>query len=541
MNVTLKSICALARQDNPDLQQAAIRVLGAMRLHDANVSKVLGELLVSTSNPILIEALLEAFERNPNEYALKYILKIVDREDEFQDRVLAAIALVGSKAVLAIKQQFDRVAPKTRQQLVYVLARIRTTAAHQLLIECFFRADHDLVREAVHALREEIHLYQKRERQDLYSGLETALKDKRLAKNESAQSALLIALGILAEVKAQGWLLAYTNSKHPEKIRRHALISLACLPSSGNRHQEVFLALLPILEEQNYEGIVRHAVAVLLDQKPRRADSGKYQKLLRNQHVGVQALAIQMLGRLDNLKNVEMVLEFIRHKEARLRDVATAAIRKMPSAVPVILKRLDEVRNSALARDLVRLLEAHGNRIKKDKAREMAKHLVALFQAQDKHYKLYLTALRHLDSDTLGQELVAQSRRAWKKRDFSEVCAYLGLLEDTGLLAPETLFQLAVAGVKTSRKVRSRSARVADPCLGHIASLLREDPKGFRRRFLAEEVLDEEDFLYVGYHFSEHKHEERRFGGDLLRYVIRKWSRRKSAQVARQKLKAEGH
>jgi hypothetical protein len=118
---------------------------------------------------------------------------------------------------------------------------------------------------------------------------------------------------------------------------------------------------------------------------------------------------------------------------------------------------------------------------------------------------------------------------------------HLGLLDRGGLLTSELRYKLMLASLKTSVKSRSRSARAGDPTLEHAARLLAEDPKGFKTRLLAEKILDDEDFLYLGFHFSERLNEERRFGADLLRHVSHKWPRRQSAKDAKQKLQLEGH
>ena len=541
MNSTLKAICGLLRHEEPDLQQAAIRVLGEIRTREPGVHKALGELLVATPEPVIFSAILEAIETNPHEQVLRYLLTVLDRENGHQEQVLNAIAKIGGKAVSVLKHQFDRVSPAARIRIVSALPRIRTSQAHSFLVTCFFSSDHELVRQAVHALREEVHRYSSKERTDLHQRLVSALKDKRLKNNDAALSATIIALGILADPRCKEKLLPYTDKTHPTQIRRHALMSLARVEYVGDRHANVYKRLLPILAEADYEGLVRHAVAVLMRVKPRRQDNAKIQQLLENRHSGVQVYALQALSQLNSITNAENVIKFLYHSNVRLRDAASDALRRMPSAVTIILRHLDEVKDRARAFEMVRILESHGNRIKSDKAREMVKHMLELCRSGDEHYQLYRMALRHLRGDVLQKELVKIASRARKKKDFELVRDTLKLLDHTELMTSEIRFMLAVAKLKTSKKKRSRTFRQSDYCLEHIAYLLREDGKGFKKKFLAERGVDADDYLYVGFHFSESLNVERRFGAELLRYVVRKWPRRQAAQVARKKLKVEGH
>lgn len=541
LNATLKGICGLLSQDDPDLQLAAIRVLGAIGTRESGVHKALGELLTTTENPVVFGAILDVAEQTPHEGTLRYLVQILERDSGRDEQVLNAIAKIGGKAVGILKRQFERSSSPTKQKIVAVLPRIRTPQAHSFLVECAFDSDSELVRQTVHALREEVNNYAPKEKGDLYQKLVNGLKDKRNARDDAALSALIISLGILGEMRAKEKLLPYVDRHWPTQIRRHALMSLARLEYTGASHANVFKKLWPVLEESDYEGLVRHAVAVLSRIKPRRADNARIQKLLESKHRGVQVYALEAISQLDSITNAEHALHFLGHSDPELRDAAAGALRQMRSAVTVILRHLDDVADRVRAFEMVKILESHDKRIKPDQAREMIKHMLSLYEAGDEHYQLYRIALRHLRGDVLQSELVTIAERARKKKDWERVRDTLKLLDNTEQLTPEIRFQLAVAKLKTSEKDRSRTFRLADYCLEHIAKLLEDDPKGFRRRLLAEKALDADDYLYVGYHFSERLNQERRFGADLLRHVIKKWSRRQAAKDAQEKLRVEGH
>lgn len=541
MNATLKSICSLLRQSDVELQVSAIRVLGAIHTREPGVHRALGELLAATDDPVVFGAIVDEIAENPHEQMLKFLLEVLESNSDRQEQVLTAIARIGGKAVVPLKRHFDRASTPIKLCIISTLPRIRTTQAHAFLVECFFSSDHEVIRQAVHALREEVHAYGTRERSDLHGKLMTVLKDRRLKGNDASLSAVIIGLGILADIRCKEKLLGYTTKDYPTQIRRHAMMSLARLEYVGEKHGKVFKTLLPVLEENDYEGIVRHAVSVLMGIKPLRGDNANLQALLKNKHVGVREYAIHALSQLDNLTNAEMVLEFLFSTTAKLRDAASEALRKMPSAVTVILRHLDEVEQKGRAFEMVNILESHGNRIKPDRAREMIKHMYELYEKGDDHYQLYRTALRHLRGEVLQAELVKMADKARKKKDFETVRDALRLLDHTELMTPEIRFKLAIAKLKTSKKDRSRAFRQSDYCLEHIAHLLHDDPKGFAKKFSAESALESEDFLYVGYHFSERLNKERRFGVDMLRTVTSKWRRSPAAKVAREKLKVEGH
>lgn len=539
MNSTLKSICDLLKHPDSDLQIAAVRVLGAIQFREPSVVRALGELLLHSDSVLLQAAILKTLRMNPHEYALRYLLQMLDRDTGHEESILDVIAAIGGKAVTLLKQQFSRTPLAVRCKISAVLPRIRTPQAHAFLIDCYCSGDNELIRDSVHALREEIEHYPAREKSDLMQRLFQALKDKR--KSEAALSAILISLGILGDVKAKGRLLAYVTPEHPQQIRRHALLSLGRFEYPGDKHHDIFDALTPLLDEEDYDGLVRHAVQVLMKIKPRRADQATLRDLIHSRHEGVGAYAIQALSQLDTITNATLISEFLHATKVQLRDAASEALRRMPSAVDVILRQIDEVKDRSEAFEMVKILEDHGNRIKPDRARKMIRHMLELYYAGDEHYQLYRAALLHLRPDAFQKELDALATGFETEKDWEKARDTLKLLDHTPLLTPDVRFRLAVAKLRTSKKDIARTFRLSDYCLEHIAGLLHEDPKGFQKRFLAEKALEPEDYFYVGYHFSEKMNEERRFGVDVLQHVVKRWSRKPAAALARKKLKVEGH
>lgn len=541
MNSTLKAISNLLKHRDVELQLSAIRVLGAIDAREPGIVKILGELLTTSGNPAIRRAILSNFEATPHELALKYLLQNLEKEESLQELTLDAIAKIGGKAIAPLSQCFERLPQAVQRNLVTVLPKIRTPQAHTMYTDNCFATDHELVRNAVHALREEIGNYNTRELGDLRDKLIAALSGRKTGGNTAALSSLIISLGIIGQVQVKTKLLPYLGKSYATQVRRHALMSLARFEYAGTRHQDVFEAVLPLLDEPEYEELVRHAVQVLTRIRPRRTDNNKIRTLLDNRHSGVRVYAVQALSQLDSITNAESLLTLLQDKDIKLREAAADALRQMPSAVPVILRNLDEVRDKKKAFEMVRILESHGNRIKPDKAREMIAHMLELYAADDEHYQLYRTALRHLRGDILQKELCDLAAKYRAKKDWDNVRDTLKLLDHTDLMTPDIRFELALAKLRTSKKDLARSVRLSDYCLEHISILLREDPKGFRARFAAEKELTPEDQLYVGYHFSEQLNEERRFGIEVLQRLGKKHPRSEIGQSASKKLKVEGH
>ena len=498
--------------------------------------------MIETDNPDIFEAALTAIEATPHEQILKQLVRVLDKTEDHQDRVVDAIAKIGAKAVPSLKQQFDKVPPETQRRMVRILPRIRTHLAHAFLIDCLAHPDLQLMREAIRTLREEMPDYAPAEKTDLFGQLTAGLKDKRIRQNDIALSAVIIALGIVADIKAKTSLLSFIAPGASAQVRRYALISLASLPLETGSHPDVSAALYPLLEDPDYDGLVRHAIAVLNLLPPAKNDQDILRGLLHNRHVGVRVLAMNKLSHLDSAQNAQLIMEFLGASDQDLKDAALEALSRMPSTVNIILKTIDETPGALRVQDMVRVLVHHHNRITPERARNRIKRMLELRAAGDgKRFELNWEALKQLKPEVLQAEILKIAEKAFSDSDYQTAATNLGLLDKGGLLTPELRYRLMLATLKISAKSRSRSSRAADPALEHAARLLADNPREFKTRLVAEKILADEDYLYFGFHFSERLNEERRFGADLLRHVTHRWPRRQTAKAAKQKLHLEGH
>ncbi len=541
VNATLKSIQQLIYSQDTTLCLAAIRVLGAINSREPAIHKALADLMIETDNPEIFEAALAAIEASPHEQILKQLIRVLDKTEDHQDRVVDAIAKIGAKAVPSLKQQFDKVPPETQRRMVRVLPRIRTHLAHTFLIDCLAHPDLQLMREAVRSLREEIDNYNAAEKADLFSQLNATLKDKRIRQNDIAVSAVIIAMGILADIKAKGPLLSFISDSGSAQVRRYALISLAQLPLSNGQHPDVTAVLYPLLDDPDYEGLVRHAVTVLDSLTPSKNDQDVLRELLHNRHVGVRVYAMGKLSNLDSATNAQLIMEFLNASDQDLKEAALEALAKLPATVNIILKTIDETPSQLRISDMVRILSHHRNRITSERARNRIKKMLEMRSRSDKRFELNWEALKQLKPEVLQSEILKLADKAFDSGDYENAAVNLSMLDRGGLLTPELRYRLMLAALKTSAKSRSRASRAADPALEHAATLLADNPRAFKAKLLAEKILGDEEFLYLGFHFSERLNEERRFGADLLRHVANRWPRRQSAKTARQKLQLEGH
>ncbi|MHC4884924.1 MAG: HEAT repeat domain-containing protein [Planctomycetota bacterium] len=537
----MKAICKLLKNGNAEVETAAALVLAQIHPCEASVSKALGEALLSCSNPKVSEMLLYALQENPHEQSIRYLLTELERENEPNDLIFDAIASVGGKAVSGLKNSFHKGTRNIQCSVAEIMTMIRTEQAIAFLVEILFFDDVVVVKAAIHAIREQMQLFNKKQGNDLLTRLKNALGDKRLKDNATARSAIIISLGILADPRAKKMLLPYIDHHSDEMTRRHALDSLSRLEYTGDGHGDILKALHRILEEDNLE-VVKLAIDVLQRIKPRRKDADPIRAMLSSRHSIVQAYAIGALGSLNTITHARLILPFLTSQDRNLCNAAHAALSDMSSATEVLWHAFyQNDGNKLYVHEVVRILREHRERISSAQIKELQGHLFEYMQADDPRLTLYREAMLVLDGQALRQAVVSRVSAAKKKKDYIRIRDCLRLLKGTEFMNSDLRFTLAIAKLKTSPKEISRTKRMGDYCLELIGMMLDEGGKKFSRKFMSESALDVEDFYYVGFHFSEKLNEERRFGEDLLRHVKKKWPRHAVAKAAKEKLKIEGH
>jgi HEAT repeat protein/predicted HTH domain antitoxin len=540
LNETLKALCGLLQSGRPEDQRAAAHVLARIRPEGPEVSQALAAALAEAQNPELVTAFLDGLLENPHANAIPQLLEAYESETVNQTDVSEAIARVGPEAPKVLRAEYAKADEGVRAAIAELLPRIRTAEAMDFLLETFQDGSTEVIRSGVHGLREEIGEFIKKEKGLLYRKLRDALDDPAVQKKHAAFLAVIISLGIVADPRSKKLLLPYVSAENDDQTRRYALLSLAQLQYSGSGHGDLMKAVLPILEEED-ETLVRYAVDVLSKVPPRKSDAPRLEELLENPHSIVQAYAVRGLGGLDTVTHARRIVGYLYHRDHNLRDAAREALSGMKSATGVLLEMLEEPYDEERCRLLASILSHHASRINRDKARELGRQMFEYLKDNDGRYQTYRAVLLAVEPQALRDAVNARLGQARKRGDWPMVRDCLRLLADSEFFTPEVRYQLAIAKLKTSRKEFDRASRLEDYALTLIAEMLAEEGKPFVRKFLAEEALELEDYYYVGFHFAERLNEERRFGADVLRHVLKQSKRSKLGRQAKEKLRVEGH
>jgi hypothetical protein len=95
-----------------------------------------------------------------------------------------------------------------------------------------------------------------------------------------------------------------------------------------------------------------------------------------------------------------------------------------------------------------------------------------------------------------------------------------------------------MCGLRLSAKEVALDARQNDACLRQFAHCLAADAAETQTAVEKAKWLEPEDLFYLGFHFSEHFHQEKDFGVAVLQHLVKSSPKSKVAASAKNKLKA---
>src|SRR5262249_20335988 len=127
-----------------------------------------------------------------------------------------------------------------------------------------------------------------------------------------------------------------------------------------------------------------------------------------------------------------------------------------------------------------------------------------------------------------------------KKKQYDRALVYLRLLTRDPACGAGTRLEAAVCALKVSGRDLSAEARAADPCLQQFARLIDNHEAETLEFVTKAKWLEPEELFYLGFHFAEKERAEKKFGGEMLRLMVKRSPKSKLAKDAKSKLRGEG-
>ena len=248
-----------------------------------------------------------------------------------------------------------------------------------------------------------------------------------------------------------------------------------------------------------------------------------------------------MVQEIQSEEVAKIYMTHLHSSSPELQAVAIAALGKNAKALSVMLKSLQNERNVAKARTLIRPLLEHKDQIKSVQIKPMTEKCGRLLAESSDLGEVHLELLLASQSELATEGLVDKATRMRRAHKLTECLRILMQLAKAETLHLEGRYQLALARlIKDNAEGRSGTiSHTGDATMGFIAGLVRDGFAVFDR-LKKENMLQPEDLLRVGRHFNASIGPEQRFGTEMLLYVAKKHAKAKAGEEARMMIRAEG-
>ena len=543
MDKTARSLIALLKTPDLSLRVAAMRVVAALELGGKPVVRALAASLDADDEAVQVQALRALAQLGPTE-ALDLVAPKLLESGAVRQQASQVLALAGPASIPVLRKLYSKADGNGRRAIASTLGAIGGAPAFALLLRAMPSEELEMIKHLTGCARQALDRLPPAGRTAAARETRLFLRDRKTTQNPHALIAGLILLGGMSDPKAadeaRALLLHYLDRKLAEPVRRNAAVSLGRLPAPPKGAALLLPKLLPILEEPEWSPVVQNVLALVQRlELPAPAALKLLPLLQKSPHVAVHAHVIERLRGQDRAAVVSAIVPFLASQHPRLREVAEATLKSMPSATATLLDVWLEGRDREVGRRIEAVVRAQPEAVRQRAAARVAEHLLALYEKDDRRWEDYLEFVRSTDLGTLGKRAAARLRtlRAGKSaRQMAATLKLLRFLETQGLASSEQRYEYALLLLRQGKRDLGREAREADPALRVLGGLARHDGARLVKSLRAERRLGAEEYYYLGFHWSEQGEDMRPLGRALLEHVVERYPRHKLRRAAVRKV-----
>jgi HEAT repeat protein len=536
----LEKICAMLEDGSAELQCAAAVVLGELKPKEPAARKALAKALKAPNDQVKLYA-MEALARIDPEGSVKELGPLLGAPEPVRGKAKALLFAAGPAAAKALREHLGADDPQVRKGVLEILGQLKEGEGEDALFAGLLDRDLEVVRKAAQAYRQRTESMSPSEKAAALKKVLAFLESPKVQKAKTPIASCLLILGSLKDPSAAKAVLKYVDRKQPPAARNHALLALANLPVEGASAKAVAARLVPLLDEEDFNAIVKPALDVLWKLPAGKEQAERAFKLLKSPHGPVRPYAVRVLGAVGGGKAGQALLEALGGDDPRLVDQAGQALRSNPDFAPLLLKALDREEDVQAQWKLVNVLRAYKNVLDKGSVRSLLGRGLALLARKQSGFQAYFEVVRAAAPDLLRETLLKKGRELLAKGKVEDAERHLRLLERDDLATPEGEFALAAAQLRLQQLDVTGAGRDRGPALALFSKLSRREGFPFLKHLEKNAgLVTPEGLLYLGFALVERQGAERDAGAGVLKLVARKYGSKEPGKIARQKLKTQG-
>ena len=536
MKDPLSGIVSMLESGSVEQQIAAAQVFAWLHPRTPSVVKALGH-CASSADAIVRPYAVDALAAIGNAASIGFLIPILHVEGPLRSKVARALGALGAEAEKVLVKEFDKADHDTRMVILEILARMRGAEAMKLLFAVLKDPElQNLTEATIKPLREAVAELDA-ESEEAVKLRKTLLANlKRIPKKApgSYEVALLELLNLVKDASCRAIFLGRAGSSNEPEQRCAALKGLVGMELTPAQTTK----LLGYLDESDFIHIVGPTLEVLEGMEPSGAQMATaFGKLLQNPRPEVRLFALRGLGNYQTATSAKLLLPFLESEDERVHSLASEGLGSNPEAREALVKMLLAARDLEEAGRPIDALVKIADQLTPGQVKKLVQRFQKLLAADDPVRELVQRVLAAASPDVITPLIRDESHKLRLKQDYRQALVSLQTLAGEEPMHAEVRYELAI----TTLLMRGSEPDLTegDPVIGHLCHLVRD---GFPllQKIKREKQLGTDDVLYLGNRFVERLNEERRFGSDLLAWLIDKEPEAKESIQAMQKLKVEG-
>jgi len=536
----LERICKLLDEGDAELQISVARIFRELKPKDAGVKKSLVGALKSQNEMVRLYA-LEALAAIDVQAALPHVVPLLGGPEAVRARASQILIGAGAASAPALRDHLDSKDPQVRKGILDILGKLPGVDTAETLFAGLMDPDLEVVKKAAQAYRTRVESMTAPDKAKALKKILEFMESGKVQKAKTPLPSCLLVVGSLRDPAAVKTVLKYLDKKLPPAVRNHALLALFSLPLEGKVATAAVTKLLPLLEESEFNEIVKPALDVLWKLPPGKENADRLLKLLKGAIGPVKMYAVKALGQVGSTQAGGALVDALLGDDTRLSETADGALRGNPDFVPVLLKALDAEEDVAKTFKVVNVLKNFKNVLDKSVVKKFLAKTFSMLDKKASGFQAYFEIVRAAAPDLAKKEVVSRGRDLLKSKDFEDAERVLRLVQSNDLGSPEGDLAMGIAQLRQQRLDPTNAGRDMGNAIGHFLKLARREGYDLLKQLDKESSLvSPEGLLYLGFAFTERQGADRDLGGAILKLVAKKFGSKEEGKIAKQKLKTQG-
>ncbi|HVR84551.1 MAG TPA: HEAT repeat domain-containing protein, partial [Planctomycetota bacterium] len=505
----LERICKLLEDGDAELQIAVARILRELKPKDSVARKSLVGALKSQNDMVRLYA-LEALAAIDVEAALPHVVPMLGGPEAVRSRASQILISAGAASAKALREHLDSKDPQVRKGILDILGKLPGVDTTESLFAGLLDPDLDVVKRAAQAYRQRIESMDAGDKVKALKNILEFMESGKVQKTKTSLASCLLIVGALRSASAVKPVLKYLDRKMPPAVRNHALLALFSLPLEGKDASAAVAKLLPLLEESEFNDIVKPALDVLWKIPPGKEYADRLLKLLKNPNGAVRVYAVKALGSVGSVSTGEALVGALLGDDPRLSEAADGSLRGNPDFIPALLKALDKQEDMGKTFKIVNVLKTFKNVLEKSLVKKFLSKTFSMLDRKESGFQAYFEIVRAAAPELAKQEAVARGLGLLKSKEFEDAERVLRLVQSNDLTTPEGDLAMGIAQLRQQRLDPANAGRDQGNALGHFLKLSRREGFNLLKQLEKQAgLISPEGLLYLGFAFTERQGADR--------------------------------